>query len=69
MLQNIQENDCSVVIYIEYGSLTNVLDWCRTHCTDEWSFVDTSICSDTRDYWRFTFQSEQDFVMFHLKWM
>lgn len=69
MLQNIHDNARSALIRIEYGSLTKVLDWCNTYCTGEWSFVDTSIDSDTRDYWLFVFHSEQDFLMFHLRWM
>lgn len=68
MSQNTQDDVCSVLINIEYGSLTQYIDWCNKNCTGEWSFVDTSIDCDTRDYWLFVFHSEQDFLMFNLRW-
>ena len=72
MLQNI--NEYRVTLKIKHGLLTQVLDWCNKNCTGDWSFMDSPDLysdynhSDFVNNWCFIFKSNQDFVMFTLKW-
>lgn len=69
MLLDIKSSIHSITISVEYGSLTQILDWCNKNCTGEWSFIDSpDLYSDFINIWCFVFKSEQDFVMFSLKW-
>jgi hypothetical protein len=53
-------------IFLPYGRLSEVLDWCRCNCTGEWKFGEDIHTTDSWTYYNFYFENEQDYVAFLL---
>jgi hypothetical protein len=60
----------NVEIIIAHGELKAIMEWCEENCCAEWQFmVDRN---HYRSYWfeyLFLFDSEQDAVLFTLRWL
>ena len=56
-------------IKIDYGELRYVMEWCRQNCNHDWHISDVAfdMVSNISNY-EFTFNDEQDVIMFELRW-
>lgn len=61
-----------VSVYIPFGNLGKIMDWCREHCRGDWNvsyqpdlFSDTNVCSDFYQFW---FDDDHDVTAFSLRW-
>ena len=50
----------SVDIFIPFGKLGSMLDWCKTNCSGDWKF------SEESDFYTFYFENPQDCVTFKI---
>lgn len=51
------------------------MTWCRQHCSDDWYLTENHFgwekpysFHDSEDIYVFEFTSEQDYLLFNLKW-
>ena len=52
-----------------FGQIEQVIDWCKSECTDEWRWQLVEISSDRRPgRYIFYFDSERDCLAFVMKW-
>jgi restriction endonuclease S subunit len=61
-------------IGVEFGRLNTVMDWCREHCSGNWTISDSSAtCNHNNMYsnfvnnYHFEFSDVRDLVTFNLK--
>jgi hypothetical protein len=60
----------NVEIIIAHGELQEVMDWCEQNCCAEWQFmVDRNHYREKWFEYLFLFDSEQDAVLFTLRWL
>lgn len=74
-LKNICEPH-TVIVKVEFGKLSNIMDWCRQNCIGNWHIsnyhVDGFNISERRttqfdNWYSFDFDNERDFLTFNLK--
>ena len=73
MLMSNSTTATKVNIYVKFGNLKHVMEWCRENCIGYWFisnytpdfFVDTNLSPDT---YEFIFDNEMDAVSFSLQW-
>lgn len=67
MSNDVQLHD--VHLHIEYGKLSDVMDWCRSNCTGDW-WVELSGDTHNPDYYSYIFQFSREFdvISFSLKY-
>lgn len=51
-------------IGLPYGSLKNIIRWCRDNCIDEWGFQEVDDLAAYSPGYIFYFENERDYVAF-----
>jgi len=67
------------IILVDFGNLSEIMDWCRQNCAGNWHICDYNIegfdvsekITNLQDQWRnwytFEFDDERDFITFNLR--
>jgi hypothetical protein len=67
--QDRQSFDHAHEIIKPWGQIEQVLDWCKSECTNEWRWQLVEVSSDRKPgRYIFYFDSERDCLAFVMKW-
>ena len=60
-------NELKANICLQFGELDNVMSWCRENCNGKWMITTIGDSSGVDEY-EFHFDSEDDLLIFRLRW-
>jgi len=63
MLQTINHK---VNIEIDFGQLSNIIDWCEKHCIGNWAFTPKAYGGEEAGNYDFFFEDNKDYINFLL---